>query len=259
MEPIGFYFARQPLPGGIAEPNRSLKFTKAQHFVLAFEMMTGEFSRLRIEPFYQRLYHVPVIPHSSFSMMNLEMDWFFNDSLINKGTGRNIGIDVTQERFLNAGYYYLVSASVFDSKYKGGDGIERNTRFNKNYVVNFLFGKEWTTGKNKENILGINWKFSLLGGDRVTPVDQNASALAGDVVYNESKAFTQQKPTVYYLDFSASWQRNKPGHSSTWSFQFVNLLFQKEFFGYRYNFRTHNAEPFRQMIVIPNLSYRIDF
>ncbi len=259
LEPIGFYLAQQNTPSGIVQPNRDLDFTKAHHFVLAYELITGESSRLRIEPFYQYLYDVPVIDGSSFSMTNLEMDWFFNDSLVNKGTGKNYGVDITLERFLHAGFYYLVTLSLFDSKYSGGDGIIRNSRFNKNYVANFLFGKELKVGRKKNNSLGFNWKFSLLGGDRISPVDEVASLKIKDVVYDESQAFSNREPAIYYLDFTASWQKNMPRYSSTWSLQFVNILFQKEFYGYRYNFRTNQVEPHQEVVVIPNLSYRIDF
>jgi hypothetical protein len=259
LEPIGFYLAQQTLPSGIVKPNKNLGLTKAQHLVLAYEIAIGEFSRLRMEPFYQWHYDVPVIDGSSFSMTNLELDWFFNDSLVNKGSAKNSGVDITLERFLQAGFYYLVTASCFDSRYIGGDGIERNTRFNKNYVINFLVGKEWKIGKSKNNNLGINWRFSLLGGDRMSPVDEEASAMTKDVVYDESRAFSDREPAVYYLDFTASYQKNKPRYSSTWSLQFVNLLFQKEFYGYRYNFRTGLTEPHREAVVIPNISYRIDF
>jgi hypothetical protein len=259
LEPIGFYFARQATPLGAVQPNLNLKLTRAQHLVLSYEIATGEFSRLRIEPFYQRLSNVPVIPRRSFSMMNLEMDWFFNDSLVNKGNGSNIGIDITLERFLHAGYYYLITGSLFDATYKGGDNIKRNARFNKNYVVNFLFGKEWSVGRTKNSIVGLNWKFSLLGGDRISPVDQSASLAAHEVVYDEGLAFADRKPAVFYLDFTASWRRNKPHYSATWSFQFVNLLFQKEYYGHRYNFRTNTVESHQEAVVIPNLSYRIDF
>ena len=259
LEPIGYYLAQQTGPMGITQPNKNLDLTKSHHLVMAYELATGEFSRLRVEPFIQYLYDVPVIDRSSFSMANLEMDWFFNDSLVNKGTGKNFGVDITLERFLQSGYYYLVTASLFESVYTGGDHIERSTRFNKNYVVNFLFGKEWKMGKNRNNTLGLNWKFSLLGGDRISPVDETASLIAEDVVYDESRAFADQEPAVYYLDFTASWQKNKPRYSSTWSLQFVNLLFQKEFYGHRYNFSTNQVEPHRETVVIPNISYRIDF
>lgn len=259
LEPIGYYLARQTGPAGTTLPNKELGMTRAHHLIMAFEAATGNFSRLRIEPFYQRLFDVPVIDGTSFSMSNLEMDWFFNDSLCNRGKGTNIGLDITLERFLQNGYYYLMTLSLFDSKYTGGDGIERNARFNKNYVANFLFGKEWKIGHNGSNSLGINWKFSVLGGDRISPADHTASIAARDVVYNEDKAFSEHKPTVYYLDFTASWQRNKPRYSSTWSFQFVNLLFQKEFYGHRYNFKTNTVEELKEIVMIPNISYRIDF
>jgi len=259
LEPIGFYFARQATNLGTTQPNRDLGFTRAQHTVLSYELSAGEFTRFRIEPFYQRLFDVPVIPNHSFSMINLELDWFFNDSLINTGTGSNVGIDITLERFLHDGFYYLFTGSFFDSRYTGGDDVNRNARFNKNYVVNFLAGKEWTMGKNNNTILGLNGKFSFLGGDRISPVDESASAIARDVVYDDNRAYSERKPNVYFLDFTASLKRNKPRYSSTWSLQFVNLLFQKEFYGHRYNFRTGQVEPLKEIVVIPNLSYRIDF
>ena len=259
LEPLSLYLASQYLPSGIVYPNKELSLTKADHFVLGYELSISDNTRFRVEPFYQRLYDVPVIKGSPFSAINLEVDWFFNDSLVSKGTGYNIGIDLTLERFLESGYYYLFTLSLFDSKYKGGDGILYNSRFNKNIVANFLFGKEWKTGKYGDNSIGLNWKFSYLGGDRITPVDQAATAAAKDVVYDESRAFTEHKPSTWYLDLTASWKINKPGHTSVWSVQFVNLLFQKEFFGYRYNIRTNKADPQREVIFIPNISYRIDF
>jgi hypothetical protein len=259
LEPIGFYLAQQDLPQGIVRPNKNLNLTRARHIVLSYEVATGKYGRLLIEPFYQRLFDVPVIPGTSFSMSNLEMNWFFNDSLVNRGTGTNVGLDITLERFLHNGYYYLFTASVFDSEYTGGDGIKRNSRFNKNYVANVLFGKEWRMGSRGNNTLGLNWRFSLLGGDRISPVNYTASAANHDVVYDEEHAFANRKPVTYYLDLTVSWQKNKEKYSATWSLQVVNLLFQKEFFGYRYNIRTHGVEPQKEAVVIPNISYRIDF
>jgi len=259
MEPLGFYLASGKNQAIEIQPNLKMKLTKAHHLVLSFEKSAGPNTRLRVEPYYQKLFDVPVIPDSSFSMINLEMDWFFNDSLVNSGTGRNIGIDITLERFLNNGYYYLITGSLFNTTYKGGDGQKRSTRFNKNYVLNFLFGKEWFINEKHNRIFSVNWKFSLLGGDRISPVNFEASALARDVLYDENKAFTERKPNIYYLDFSASLKKNNPKYSTTWSFQFINLLFQKEFYGHRYNLKTGNVEPLREIVVIPNLSYRIDF
>jgi hypothetical protein len=259
LEPVSFYLARKNEPSGSVQPNRKLGLTRAHHLVIGYEASTGKCSRLRIEPYFQRLYNVPVIPGSSFSMSNLEMDWFFNDSLVNRGTATNLGIDLTLERFLQDGYYYLITGSLFDSKYRGGDGIMRNGRFNRQYVINFLFGKEWKMGHEKNNTLGINWKFSFMGGKCLTPVDNAASIAAHDVIYDENKAFTSREPAGYYLDLTLSWQKNKPGYSSTWAVQFMNVLFQQEFYGYRYNFRSNSIDPLSEPVVVPNISYRIDF
>jgi hypothetical protein len=61
-------------------------------------------------------------PNSSFSIINITSNWAINRKLENTGTGEKYGIDITVERFLKDGYYYLFTASVFDSKYAGGDG-----------------------------------------------------------------------------------------------------------------------------------------
>ena len=39
-------------------------------------------------------------------------DFYVEDALVNKGRGRNIGIDITLERFLEKGLYYMISGSL---------------------------------------------------------------------------------------------------------------------------------------------------
>jgi hypothetical protein len=257
LEPFGIYLTQLSTPSGVSQPNKKLRLTKSHHLVFSYEHTVGPFMRILIEPYYQYLFDVPVIADSSFSMLNLEIDWFFKSPLINSGRGRNAGIDFTCERFLNHGYYFLVTGSLFNAVYEADDGITRNARFNKNFVFNILYGREWNI--NSKTILSLSGKFTLLGGDRYSPVNQVSSGQLKDVVYDESNPFTQQEPSIYYVDFSASWKRNKRNYSSTWSFQFINLLFQKEFYGHRYNLQTGNVEDFKEMIVIPSVSYRIDF
>ena len=120
---------------------------------------------LKVEPYVQFLYDVPVIADSSYSVLN-RREFYVEEALVNKGKGRNIGVDITLEKYLSRGLYYLITASVFDSKYKGGDGVWHNTRFNRRYILNTLIGKEWMLGKNKQNILSANAKFTLQGGER---------------------------------------------------------------------------------------------
>ena len=57
------------------------------------------------------------------------------DSLVNNGTGENYGIEFTLERFLSNNFYFLITTSIYESNYKGYDGIKRNTAFNGNYAI----------------------------------------------------------------------------------------------------------------------------
>jgi len=257
LEMLQIYMAQRSSGTGFINPNRNLDFSKAHHFVLGYNWKINENLHLKIEPYYQFLYHIPVNPNTSFSLINLDKNWFITDSLVNKGTGTNKGIDITFERFLQQGYYYLVTASLFDAKYKGGDGIEHNSRYNKHYVLNVLGGKEWTL-RNK-NLLSINGKVTFMGGDRISPLDVQASLLKRDAVYNETRAFAERKPSVWYADFTINYRINHKRHSSIWSLKVINLLGVKEYAGYIYNYRKGKMEEDAEAIVIPNVNYRIEF
>ena len=140
LEMLFLYLGQQPDINGLVQPNRDLEFTKSHHFVMGYDIALNENMNFRAEAFYQHLTSVPVAKKTSYSMMNVDQDWFINEKLVNEGTGQNYGLDLTLERYMNSGYYYLATASVFQAKYVGGDNIERSSRYDKNYVVNLLGG-----------------------------------------------------------------------------------------------------------------------
>ncbi len=259
MEMLAYYLLKQDIAGGNIQPNKNLDFSKAHHFVIGYTKMLNENTQLKIEPYLQKLYDVPVIPNSYFSLQNLESDWFFNDSLVNKGKGTNMGIDLTLEQFLNKGVYYLFTTSVFDSKYTGGDGIERNSRFDREYVINLLAGKEWKTGRNKQNLFSLNGKINLLGGNRMHPVNRERSIAEQVIVYDYSHAFDKKEPGNQILSFSIHYRINKEKYSSLWSFNIINVLGQKEFEGYEFNTQKQTIEKEEDPFVIPQISYKIEF
>ncbi len=98
------------------------------------------------EIYYQYLYDIPVKPGSYYSILNSAGE-YYNDTLVNKGLVGMPELILPLKNSLHRQFYYLMTVSLFDSKYKGGDGIWRNSRFNTNYVINLLGGKEWTVRK----------------------------------------------------------------------------------------------------------------
>lgn len=239
--------------------NKDLKMTRAHHLVLSYDMVLKENMRLKVEPYYQHLYDAPVIADSSFSMLNFEQDWFLMADLVNKGKGRNYGIDLTLEKFLEKNFYYLITGSVFQSEYQGGDGVWRDTKYNRGYAFNILGGKEWQLGATGNKWLGINARYNLMGGLRFSPVDEAASINAQEVMYDETRAFTTKGPSTNYMDFTISYRRNKPKHSTVIALQIKNALGYEDFEGYQYNFKNNNVEEIRSTILIPNLTYKIEF
>ncbi|MDB4303314.1 TonB-dependent receptor [Desulfosarcina sp.] len=260
LEMLFVYLGQQQTESGITRPNTGLDFSKSHHFVVGYDRALTEKINFRAEVYYQHLFSTPVEQGTSFSLSNTDTDWFINQTLVNEGTGQNYGLDLTLERFMNNGYYYMFTASVFNSEYVGGDGITRDSRFNKNFVFNVLGGKEWKVGRgHKNNSIGVNGKFSVMGGDRVTPVDEGATFLAKEVVYDEERAFENQNPTTFYAHFTINYRKNKRKHASIWSFQILNAFGAPEYFGYRYNYKANTIDRDEQTIVIPNISYKIVF
>ena len=87
-------------------------------------------------------------------------------------------------------FYYMATASLYNSKYRTSDDATWfNSRYNRHFTVNLLAGKEWILGRNKQNILGLNGKLTVQGGDRYSPIAIESSLLQQDAIYDESKPY----------------------------------------------------------------------
>jgi outer membrane receptor protein involved in Fe transport len=191
-------------------------------------------------------------------MVNVTNAHGFDQILVSKGKGRNYGIDFTLERFLNKGYYYLLTASFYDSKYKGSDGVERNTVYNNNYVINILGGKEWQLSKNR--ILGLSGRLYFKGGNRYSPIDLAASQLKESVVYDDdTEAFTQRYPSYYRVDISATYRKNHKKYSSEWAVELNNILFSPTTYDQVFDYKQDKVVTKKYGKPFPSISYKIEF
>ena len=256
LERLNYYFVKNNGGEGV---NKNVNFTKSHHTVLGYDVSLSEFTHLKVEAYYQHLFNVPVIADSSFSMINQQNDWFFNGKLQNSGKGKNYGVDITFEKYLSKGYYYMITGSIFNSQYKGGDNIWRDTRYNRNYAFNFLIGKEWEMGKNKQNVLGLNARFSYQGGDHYSPINTMFSTQNQEAVFDETKAFSKQVSPAFTSHFTASYKINKKKSAQEIALKIINATQFKEFMGFQYNYQTQKVDEHREAIFIPNLSWKIEF
>jgi hypothetical protein len=215
---------------------------------------------LKAEVYGQYIYDAAVEDiASSFSLLNAGADFYFPDktNLVNKGKGYNYGVEFTMERFLNKGFYFLVTASVFESKYKGSDNIWRNTVFSTNYVTKILTGKEISLGKRSS--LGIDTKFTLTGGQRYTPFDITASKINGYVILQESHAYSLSNRPYWRWDLKFSYSRNGRKTTQKYYIDLQNITNKDNIYIHTLNPKTGRIGEINQMGFFPNINYQITF
>ncbi len=243
--------------------NQDLDLTKAHHLGLGYQVQVRESVRFNAELFWQSLFDVPVAGPGgpgSFSAVNL-VEGFVPYALANNGTAQNYGVELSVQRFMAGGLYYLFNVTGYNSTYKGRDGTERDTRFNGKYILNATAGKEWTRAvkEDKSRLWGINLRTSYIGGFRDTPIDETASRQAGYTVYQDDLAFTIQQKSYFRADLRAYLKWNKSKASSTLSLDIQNLTnAENEAFRY-YDVQQNAVLVQHQLGFIPLLSYRVEF
>jgi len=243
--------------GGVAV-NKDLKLSDAHHFVLGYDWMLTDKLRFKAEAYYQYLWNIPGEEGTSYSLINLRRALYLNKALVNNTKGRNYGIDLTLERFLGDNYYYLITGSIFKSEYKAGDNVWRNTRYNKGFVLNALFGKEFYFANNRK-VLDVNARVSVTGGERYSPILESQSVTQKRVIYDESRAFSEQFRTLTYADLTVNYRINHRKSSSVFSFQMKNVLGAPIYIDHNYNYQTGAIELSKATLIIPNISYKIEF
>ncbi len=264
MQPINVYFLQtQNTDGSYSYNNKNLDFTKSNHFVIGYNLQPAQDWRIKTELYYQSLYNVPVNTFSSsYSMLNTGAGFKtdLEDNLINKGTGKNYGIELTVEKFFSKGYYGLFTSSLYDSKYTGSDGVERNTAFNGKYVYNILAGKEWNVGAGKRNKTSVDFKFTNAGGRYYTPIDL-ASSQASDREQLSTDVYSSQYPNYFRMDLKMGYTFNSKVKkiSQTLSLDLQNVTNHNNVFSQSYDNRNQNVSWKYQLGFFPNFVYKIQF
>ena len=261
MQPLQIYFYQLTNAAGQVQlTNKNLDFVKSLHTVLGYDISFDNHIRLKTEVYAQYIFNAAVeTMRSSFSLLNAGAGFGFPDksNLLNNGKGKNYGFELTLEKFLHNGFYYLVTGSVFESKYKGSDDIWRNTAFNTHFVGNLLGGKEFVI--NKKSSFGIDTKLTIAGGQRYTPFDLATSKLTGTVTYKENEAYSLHNNDYMRWDLKFSYTSNGKKTTQKWYIDFQNLTNQKNLYVRTLNPKTGKVGEINQIGFFPNINYQITF
>ena len=259
IEPISTYlFKKYIANGNFFQPNKNIKPSQALHQVVSYDQRIGENTRLKVEAYIQNINQVPIdtAMNGLFSLVNYTSG-IPSQVLENTGKGINKGIELTLERFLADNFYYLVTASLFDSKFQNKDLVWRNTQFNNLFAGNILVGKDFQLAKQKS--LSVNLRYLLRGGNRYTPINLAESIKRNTTVNVPAKAFESQYPNFERYDFSLAYRINKLNH--TWSFRLdlQNIFNTKNIIEERYDSNVKGLSYRFALPLIPIMSSQLEF
>lgn len=260
IQPLRVYLLETHLDDGSSlKTNEDLGLSKSSHFVLGYEYQLNQDFRVKAEAYYQYIYNTPVLRDSYYSLANTGADFVFNDvdSLINEGTGTNAGFEFTIEKMFSNGYYFLVNTSIYDSKYKGGDGVERNTAFNGAYTLNALAGYEIRF--NEKATLTIDGKLGMAGGKRYQRIDIEESTIQNKAVFDESSIFELKFDDYMRVDMKIGFRFNSKKLTQEWAFDVQNLTNKKNIFREVYDPGSQEIKYEYQIGFFPVGLYKITF
>ncbi len=243
--------------------NKGLDFSRSFQAVAGYDVFFKYDVRIRTEAYFQYLFGIPIDKFaSSYSVINegSSFDRFFPGQLVNKGVGRNVGLEVTVEKFFTHNWFAMFSGSVFDSKYKASDGKWYNTSFNSNYIMNLLGTKEFRWGKKSINVIGIGGKITFGGGQRYTPYDTLKSKFSEDPIVQDDQRNKYQFRPYFRFDIKLNYSFNgKKRITHEVGVDLVNLTFQKNILRLQYVEANTAPREVYQLGFLPLFYYRVDF
>jgi hypothetical protein len=261
--PTGSYFTRLTDDQGIVtNPNIDLELIKSHHLVIAYDQLIANRLRLHTEVYFQYLYDVPVSidENSSYSILN-EIDGFATQALVSQGTGRNYGIDISLQQSFDAGFFMLLSTSIFESTYQPINKERFSTSYNSQISGSLLLSKEFTFKNN--SVLQTGLKLLFNGGQRLTPLLYEGvnSNNPNEPLLDESKAFTEKVDPYFRPDLRIAYRKDKEKYAWSLSLDVQNAIARRNIDGISRTFDPDLREwVFKtQSSLTPVLSYQIDF
>jgi len=250
--PLGNYFTEVE---GV-RVNEDLDMVRSHHFLAGYDLTFGQDRyKLSVQTYMQRLFQVPVVPSadSAFWLLN-RRDGYATQDLVSEGRGLNYGLDVVLERRFQAGLFYLLTGSLYQSLYSTRiPDTLFNTRYNGYFSLSLMGGKEWTFKDTSSFMLSgrLVWN----GGQRFSPIDAAASAEAGYRVEPPLLTYSELLGQYFRIDGKISYRKKN------W-----NLFLEVQNMTARLNPRDQIWDSSQNIVVnrnqaglIPNIGFTLDF
>lgn len=182
----GIYYQAPEYIWLMSDPlNKDLKFMKANHYVAGIQHLFSADLRLSVEGYYKDYDNYPVsVIAPTYVLISGGTENGPNilfGQAVSKGFGYTRGIDVSlHKKLTGSGFYGMLNYSLAESKITGLEGGQRpgsfDYRHNMTIIAGYQLANDWLVGL----------KFRYTTGRPYTPIDVNASTIAGREVANFS-------------------------------------------------------------------------
>ncbi len=260
IQSLFLYYTKTPIdsmPNSYIQNNKNLDFTKSHQFVLAYDCTPLNDFRIKFETYYQHLYDVPVLDTPSYySVLNSGAGFYQQrvNNLVNKGKGRNYGVEITIEKFFSKHYYILLTGSLFNSEYKTLENKWRSTVFNNNYIFNVLAGYEFVIKKSK--MISIDLRTVYGGGKRFIPMYMDED---DKIVYDFDNAFAEKTAPYFRTDLRISYKLNMKRITQEWAIDFQNITNHQNIYSQYFDSTSRQIKYSYQQGFYPMFLYRLTF
>jgi hypothetical protein len=256
--------------------NLKMDFSRSFHSGLGYEKSFGPGLNFKTEVYYQYLYNLPISADpNSFSLVNAGGGFarvFPNDTLVNNGKGYNYGMEFTLQKYFSKTFFFMISGSIYDSKYLASDGIWRNTAYkganisdniDLSYVWNVLAGKEFKI--SEKQIIGVGTKITRAGGRRYGVVDVPLTNDSKELIFKDSLFNEKTFADYFRIDIKINWRLNTTKLTHEFGLDLVNVLNTRNLLSLAYAPRldpNDTSAPIAekaQLGRLPIFYYKIDF
>ena len=193
----GLYRQDVPLYLRAQDPsNQNLGAMRTTHAILGAEYRIASATRLTVEVFDKRYRDMPELaddnPITNPAFV-LDAEGRYVGALSGTGEAYARGVEVLLQKKLKSGVYGLVSGSYFRSRYEDINGTWRNRDYDTRTLISAIGGYK----PNDRWDLSVRWTY--LGGRPTPPVNKDASAAAGETVFDASRYNEDRLPPVHSL------------------------------------------------------------
>lgn len=253
----GIYYQAPPLLWLVAyEQNKKLKQIRNNQFVCGVEYYPAEDLKITLEYFDKKYSDYPnslTNPSVTYANAGAQYQTLGLEPLVSSSNGFARGIEFFAQKKLSTNFYGMVNYSYSTIRFISLDGVERPSSFDYRNVFTFIAGYKIT------DRLEISFKYRFMGGRPFTPIDEFASTLVNQTVYNYEKYNAKRQKDYQRLDIRVDHRFELFGWHLTTYIDFQNIMNIENVDYTIWNQKKYKAENVYQWKFLPAGGIKIEF